>query len=206
MSAGTVLSAVRRSWVPLLFVLLFGWVDWLGHRSLLVIPGVLLAAALILLWPPVAGRLHLDGLWHRLPAWLRPIAVAAPGLAFLLWRGRTGSLAGTATVVAALSLVSVIALALFGPAIDRRLGGFYRVRNVVPKVVRLLLAPALAIVLSFVVVHGPSDLRALAGAAATPATVGTVSSVLIVIAALLSTAVGFLLLREPAAAPAGSGR
>ncbi|HEV3230802.1 MAG TPA: hypothetical protein VG245_00965 [Candidatus Dormibacteraeota bacterium] len=200
MTPGVLLGRARRAWFPLLFVLLFGWLDWLSHHDPVVaVGGVVLAVAGILLWPEIAARLGLTALLQRVPQRFRPVLFAIPGLAFVLVRTQSGGASGQTTqTVAAISLVSVVVLSFLGPAIDRRLAGWYSRRNVVPRLPRMVLAPLLAVVLSYLIVHGaPADLPTLAGVGAASAAT-TPSSTLAVLASLVAAAVSFLLLREPA--------
>jgi hypothetical protein len=200
MSVSVLLGRARRAWFPLLFVLLFAWLDWLSHHDLVVpILGVLLAAGGILLWPEIAARLGITATVQRIPQRLRPILLALPGLAFVLLRAQGDPRSQTAPTIAVLSLVTVAALSFFGPAVDARLAGWYARRNLIPRLPRMLLTPLLAVVLSYLIVHGnPADLPALTGASA--AASGTSPSPLLaVLASLVTTAVGFMLLREPAA-------
>lgn len=199
--AGTLIARARGAWFPLLFVLLFAYIDFIAHHNLLVVVlGVVIAVAAILFWPDVAARLGLDALVGRIPQPVRPILFAIPGLAFLLMRGQTGTQTQAAPLVAVVSLMAVTALTVLSPAIDPRLSGYYRVRDLVPRLVRMIATPALAITLGFAIMHGGfADMPTLlsgktATAAAAP---GPVSPILLVVAALLSTGIGFLLLREP---------
>jgi len=171
------LQRARSSWYVILFILLFAAVDWIAHHDpVIAFLGAIIAIAAVLTWPDVAARLHVDRLLAKVPPLARAALIALPGLAFIALRERGG-------LVAVVTLAAVVGLAVFGPALDRRLAGFYRGRDAVPRAGRMVAAPVLALL--------------VAGAIAAPARgAASVSPVLLVLAALASTAIGFLLLRE----------
>jgi hypothetical protein len=203
---GTLLGRARGAWFPILFVLLFAYIDFIAHHNLLVVVGgVALALAAILFWPDLAARLGIGTLVSRIPAPMRPVLFAVPGLAFLLVRGQMGTQTQAAPTVAVISLIVVTALSVLSPAIDPRLSGYYRVRDLVPRLIRMIATPALAIAIGFAIMHGGlTDMPSLlSGKAATSAAApGALNPFLLVLASLTSTAAGFLLLREPSKVPA----
>jgi len=181
----------------LAFVALFCYLDWITHRSAVAV--VVIAAggiAVIVFGREIATKLNLQDEIAKIPARAKPILFAAPGLLYFMSRGSGTSGAGGPVFFA--SAIAVAAPALFGPEIDARLAGFYAARNkAAPRVLRMIAAPILAVLLSFLIIHGSlGDIGALFGgttkAARTPAGLGG----RFFLAALLSASVSFLLLRE----------
>jgi len=197
-----------RVWPTFIFLAIFGWLDWLTHRQLgVTIFGGGAIIALILFWPQLIVACGLQPLRERTPPFVPPLLLATPGMVYLLTRGAGTSDAGPAVVVTAMLLIAVFAF--FGQWIDARMSGWYRIRNrVLPRFLRIILTPIVAILLSFAIVHGSlTDLPALWGAGtATPKRVRTVGyfgesvavvdTATFVLAAILAALVAMLLLRE----------
>jgi len=157
------LSRLKQSWFPLLFLALFAWLDWIMHRSLFFIYQVGgFAAAIILLRPEIrqllGGRINV-----RLHPVITTLLWAAPALIYFIYRGQGTSAAGVPVVIAVCG--TLIATAAFGEQIDAKLAGYYRVRDrIVPPVLAGILVLVVPILISFAVIHGSlSDLPALLG-------------------------------------------
>lgn len=148
----------------LVVVAIFSYMDWLTHRELVV--AVVLggaAAAVILFHREVVERANLGPYLSQIPAPVRPILSAVPGVVYFLSRGQGTSGAGGIVLIAI--LLSVGAVALFGRAIDSRLAGFYTARDrILPLPVRMVLALVLPILTAFLIIHGSlADIPALFG-------------------------------------------
>lgn len=159
-----VLARARRMWVVLASFVLLCYLDWLTHRDVafLIIAGGLVLT-LLLIGPELAEAVGLRAPLSRLPAVVKSLLFAAPGYAYLASRGQ-----GTTDVAAPVivtGIVIIIVLAVTGEAIDTRLAPFYSARNrVLPRGVRQGLTLVLAIVASFLIIHGDiTDLPALFG-------------------------------------------
>lgn len=153
------------------YVVFFAWLDWIIHRSIvfiIVVGGGLIVVALnrtrigqaIMsaewLRPAVEA-------WQKLPPRVQSLLTSLTPLIYFLFRGQGTSSAGMVVLIAG---VMVAATVIFlGPAIDPKLEGFYAARNrVLARGVRMVLAPVLAILIAFLVVHGSlADLPALFG-------------------------------------------
>jgi hypothetical protein len=189
---------LATTWPVFIFVALFGWLDWFTHRDrlFLIVTGVV-AAGLLILGPAIISALKVTDVVAKIPWWVKPFLWAAPAYAYMFIRGQGTRNAGVPIIVTGLVLLAALLLA--GPVIDVVLSGYYRVRNrLVPRTVRILLSPVLAIVLSFLIVHGDlSSIPALWGGHTNlgkPASI--TSTTLFVVAALLSMIVTTLLLRD----------
>jgi hypothetical protein len=159
------------------YLLLFAWLDWITHRSvlfILIVGGALLLGALFRSRVGEAIRkaslrdssgaiARVLEVWADLPWQVRRILVALTPLIYFLVRGQGTSGAGFVVVFA--TLLVVLAIVLLGTQIDRLLDPFFVLRDkVLPRWVRHLLAPVLAIIIAFVIVHGSLlDLPALFG-------------------------------------------
>lgn len=196
--AAYIIRRLRATWPVLIFTTLFMWLDWITHRdaAFIVIIG-LLVAAVVVFGPAIIAWLNLTATVAMIPWWIKPFLFAAPAYIYLLSRGQGTTDAGTPIVITGLILLA--ALLAVGPSLDARLAGFYQARNrLVPRPLRIVLSPLIAIVLSFLIVHG--DLSSLpafwGGSTQTRKRAAETDTSLFVIAALLSTIVTLLLLRE----------
>lgn len=189
-----------RALIPVVFLGLMLYVDWITHREVrfIVIAGSvtmigLIASRIVLARQTFTGNLATWG-----PR-LVPIAYALPGVMYLnSGRGRGTLPASVASSVARTTFVLVAIVSLLGPWIDVRLDAFYATRDrILPLLIRILLAPVAAVLISFLVVHGSlADLPAMWGgqtesAKAAPEVPGSTYRN----AAILSAGVSFLLLR-----------
>jgi hypothetical protein len=159
------------------YLLLFAWLDWITHRSILfilIVGGALLLGALFRTRLGAAIRrasirdrsgtiARVLEFWADLPWQVQRILVALTPLIYFVLRGQGTSGAGFVVVFA--TLLVVVAIVLLGGPIDRALDPFFAWRDkMLPRWARHLLAPVLAIVIAFVVVHGSLlDLPALFG-------------------------------------------
>ena len=159
------------------YLILFAWLDWITHRSvvfILIVGGGLLLAAVFL--PQIraavrsaatrdaAGVLgRVVGFWDRLPEPIRRIVIALTPLIYFVLRGQGTSGAGSVVIFA--TLLVVLAIVLLGKQIDKVLDPFYAARDgVLPRWLRAILAPVLGVLVAFIVVHGSIlDLPALFG-------------------------------------------
>ena len=159
------------------YLALFAWLDWITHRSVLfivVVGGGLFLGAVFRsrIGAAIRSAAQRDsagvigrvvGFWDGLPEPVRRIAVALTPLLYFLLRGQGTSDAGFVVVFA--TLMVVLAIVLLGEHIDRILDPFYAARDgLLPRWLRAILAPVLAVLIAFVVVHGSIlDLPALFG-------------------------------------------
>ncbi|HCT79336.1 MAG TPA: hypothetical protein DGT23_22800 [Micromonosporaceae bacterium] len=159
------------------YLLLFAWLDWITHRSVIFIlivgVGLFLGAvfrARIAAAIRSFGRRDTSGVfsgvltfWDGLPWQVQRILVALTPLIYFVFRGQGTSGAGFVVVVA--TLVVVLAIVLFGARLDKVLDPLYAARDgLLPRWLRVVLAPVLAVLIAFVVVHGSLlDLPALFG-------------------------------------------
>jgi hypothetical protein len=165
------------------YLLFFAWLDWITHRSIAFIVvvggGILFAAMFRTGIAEVCRTLSLrdssgwtsrilNG-WSRLPWHVRRLIVALTPLFYFLLRGQGTSGAGGTVFFG--GLVVVAPVILLGDQLDRILRGYYEQRDrFLPRWVRLILAPVLAVLIAFVVVHGSLlDLPALFGGTTTAA-------------------------------------
>jgi hypothetical protein len=185
-------------WPVLIFVALFTWLDWITHRDIaFIIIFLIVGVGLLVFWPMIIVALNLTDVVAKIPWWVRPFLYAAPAYIYMLSRGQGTTDAGTPIIITGLVLLA--ALLFIGPSIDSVLAGYYRVRDrLVPRPVRIVLSPVIAIVLSFLIVHGDlSSIPAFWGGATNTRRMAIETSVwLFVAAALLSMIVTILLLRE----------
>ena len=206
------LARARAAWLPLLYVVIFAWLDWITNRSVLFILFVGGLAVATLLYPEeLTGRLAqllrnvsdqaakaVDSTyqsWQRSPLWLRRAAVGLVPLTYFLLRGQGTSEAGGTVTIAILLLLAVTA---GSGRIDAVLGPYYSVRNrLLPAAVRAAVALGLAILIAFAVVHGSlRDIVALFGGATVDSQAPTGLQGRFFVAVLLSGACAFLLMRE----------
>lgn len=161
------------------YILFFAWLDWITHRSLPFI--ILVGSALLLGAVFQAGIVRyiqalslrdtsgwtnrlLNG-WSNLPWKVRRTLVALTPLLYFVLRGQGTSGAGGAVLLGGAAVA--VPVILLGDQIDRLLRRYYRRRNMLlPRWLRLILAPTLAVILAFAIVHGSLlDLPALFGGA-----------------------------------------
>jgi len=157
------LSRLKRSWFPLLFLALFAWLDWIMHRSLYFILQAGGTVAAIVLLRPEIGQLVRGRFNVRVHPVVTTLLWAAPALIYFYFRGQGTSSAGIPVIIAVCG--TLIVTALFGERIDAALAGYYRVRDrILPPPVAAILVLVVPIVISFAVIHGSlSDLPAFVG-------------------------------------------
>jgi hypothetical protein len=188
---------LRRTWMVLPLVGLMGWIDYLTNRQPgIVVVELLLVVGGIAIGPDIARGFGLSAALDRAPRWVRPALLALPAVLWFFFRGQ--GVSRTGWIVAAVGVGSAAGLAVIGPQLDRKLAGFYAARNrVLPRLVRTILAVALPVVVSLVVVHG--SIKALpvlfqgtteSGAAATGRPLN------FILGTVISVAGAFLLMRE----------
>lgn len=154
---------VKQSWFPLMFLLLFAWLDWIMHRSILFLLFIGGAAVALVLFRQDIGRV----VRARLNVQVHPVAStllwAAPALLYFLMRGQGTSGAAIPVILAVCG--TLVSTAIFGDRIDAVLSGYYKVRDrILPPVVAAVLVLVLPILISFAVIHGSlSDLPAFFG-------------------------------------------
>ncbi|SMC50911.1 hypothetical protein [Kibdelosporangium aridum] len=186
------------------YVVFFAWLDWIMHRSLVFVIVVGGGLIIVVLNKSRIGKLILSGMWarpfverwQRLPEHVRQYLVSTTPLLYFLFRGQGTSDGGALVVIAAL-LVSG-AFVFFGHVIDPKLQSFYARRDkILARPVRMVLAPVLAILIAFLVVHGSlADLPALfGGETSSPQSPMGLSGQLF-LATLLAAVCTALLLRE----------
>jgi hypothetical protein len=187
----------RRDWLPLLFVALFAWLDWVINRSLAF---VLLAgggvSGAIMFRAEIAERLGLVRWFKFVPARVASLLFATPGLLYFLIRGQGTSEAGLAVVLA--TLLALATIMFCGSRIDDRLAPFYAFRDrILPRMFRMLIALAVAILMSFLIIHGSlGDLPALFGGTTHSPQAPAGIQWRFFLATLLAAASAFLLVRE----------
>ena len=192
---------LMSSWFPLVFVVLFTWLDWISHRDLFAAIILFGGSAVVIFRSEIGARTGLTKVAEQLPPQAKPIFLAIPGLVYYYLRGQGTADPTVANAVILFTMGFVVVVAIFGQKIDARLAGFYESRNrILPRLVRGILAPVLAVLISFAVIHGNlGDLPALFGgttvAARSPVEVSTLT---FVVATLLAAGASFLLLRDRA--------
>jgi hypothetical protein len=194
----------RAVWVFVAYVVFLAWLDWITHRSVvfvIVVGGGLVAAVV---YRSRLGRVIMATDWARpvVETWdrasprVRRLITSMAPLLYVLVRGQGTSNAGVPVVVAGLAVA--VAVIFFGNRIDARLMTYYAARDrLLPRGVRMLLAPALAIVIAFLVVHGSlADIPALFGGQTSSPQSPIGLSGAIFLATLLAGVCTVLLLRE----------
>jgi hypothetical protein len=197
---GDVKGRARSALLPLTFVALFAWLDWVLHRNLvfiLVVGGVVVVA--ILYRGEIAQRSGLGEFMRGLSPVNQALIRAAPALLYFLLRARgTAGLGAILVVLVALGVV--IGMVKYGAKIDQRLAPFYRVRDRALSLrVRTVMAVIFPVVVGFGIIHGSlADLPALfGGATSSPQTpVGLEAQYFL--GAVLCAGVTILLLRKGA--------
>jgi hypothetical protein len=207
---------LRRIWLVLVYVGLFAWFDWIAHRDVLFLAFAVLVVAMLLLAPEIgqavsrlqggryaAGVAQLTKLIHGFPAIppiVRPFLLAIPGLSYLVARGQGTAPDGMALVVVVTVLSFLVVVVVAGGRIDAGLAPYFAIRNRVPRIARLVIAPIVSIIVAFLVVHQDlGDLPALwGGTTNTRHTPADVDLWLFGLAALLASVLSYLLIHEAA--------
>lgn len=162
---GDVKGRARSALLPLTFVALFAWLDWVLHRNLvfIVIVGGAVVVA-ILYRGEIAQRSGLGEFMRGLSPVNQALMRAAPALLYFLVRAR-GTAGLGAILVVLVALGAVIGMVKYGAQIDQRLSPFYRVRDRVLSLrVRTIMAVIFPVVVGFGIIHGSlADLPALFG-------------------------------------------
>lgn len=164
---GDVTSRARSGLLPLTFVALFAWLDWVLHRNpafILLVGGVVVVA--ILYRGEIAQRIGLGEFMRGLSPVNQALLRAAPALLYFLLRARgTAGLGAILVVLVALGVV--IGVVKYGAQIDQRLSPFYHVRDRALSLrIRTVMAVIFPVVIGFGIIHGSlADLPALFGGA-----------------------------------------
>lgn len=193
----TIRRALRVHWLPLAYIVMFAWLDWLLHRDIALI--ILIGTVAIIVtfgWPTIAWRLRIPE--HHITRRSRGVLPALPPLAYFVIRGRGTS--GATGIIASLAMLGVVAILFeFWGHFDTLLTPVYTLRNqFVPRQLRNVLALLLPIILSFLVIHGSlSDLPALIGGRTRAPQSGYDLGLRLFIGMCVSFASAFLLLRRP---------
>jgi len=185
-----------RSWLPLVYLVLVGYFDYISHREwvpLLLMGGAAIGAILY----RQAIYAFLRPLGQLVPEHWFPVLLAGlPALLYFMTRG-SGTLSSSGVLLIAVMLGALIfGVVTRGEAVDRALQPWYELRDrLLPKVVRLVAPPFLAIFLSFAIAQGTlGDFDAMFGGTTDKAAIPSTSKILI--ATLLTVVVTFLLARE----------
>ena len=184
------------SWLPLVYLVLVGYFDYISHREwvpLLLMGGAAIGAILFRQTIYAAMRPLSQIIPER---WFPVLLAGAPALLYFLSRG-SGTLSSSGVLLIALMLGALIfGMVTRGEAVDRALQPWYETRDrLLPKAVRLLAPPFLAIFLSFAIAQGTlGDFDAMFGGTTDKSAIPSTSKILI--ATLLTVVVTFLLARE----------
>ena len=185
-----------RSWLPIVYLVLVGYFDYISHRewgALLLMGGAAVGA--ILYRQVIYGFMRPLG--QIVPErWFPVLLAGVPGLLYFLTRG-SGTLDSSGVLLIALMLGALIfGMVTRGEAVDKTLQPWYELRDrMLPKAVRLLAPPFLAIFLSFAIAQGTlSDFDAMFGGTTDKAAIPSTGKTLI--ATLFTVVVTFLLARE----------
>lgn len=182
----------------LAFIALFAYLDWITHRSMVetVLLGGL-AAGGFLYRRTIVERLGIQEQVAGMSRVWRTVLAALPGFLYFMVRGQGTSGAG-GTVLVGLVIV-VGASAVFGPALDAKLAGFYAARNRwLPRALRMVLAIVAPVLVAFIVIHGSlSDLPALFGGTTNHPMSPVGREDRFLLGTLLSAVAAWLLLRDP---------
>jgi len=192
------------------YLILFAWLDWITHRSVIFIwivgGGLILGAVLM---PQIRAAVRsaatrdsagfvgrVVGFWDALPEPVRRIAIALTPLIYFVFRGQGTSDAGLVVIFA--TLLVVLAIVLLGKQIDQVLDPFYAARDgILPRWLRAILAPVLGVLVAFVVVHGSIlDLPALFGGPTRSPQSPVGLEFRFLVATLLASVLAVLLVRE----------
>jgi hypothetical protein len=204
------MSSRRGTLLFVAYIVFFSWLDWILHRSfvfIVVVGGGLIIAAVYrsnlvarlsdAAHGGIADRIRpVVDTWERMPERLQRLLISLTPLLYFLVRGQGTSGAGGAV---ALASVIVAAVAIFsGPVLDERLSDFYAARDrLLPRPIRLMLAPVVGVLIAFLVVHGSlRDLPALFGGKTESPQSPTDMAGRFFLATLLAGACTLLLVRE----------
>jgi hypothetical protein len=195
-AAASIPDQLLRSWMPLVYLLIAGYFDYIAHRqwgALLLMGGAAVGAILY----RRAIYAFMRPLNQLIPErWFPVLLAGVPGLLYFLTRG-SGTLSSSGVLLIVLMLGALIfGLVTRGEAVDKALQPWYEFRDrLLPKVVRLVAPPFLAVFLSFAIAQGTlGDFDAMFGGKTDKAAIPSTSKILI--ATLLTVAVTFLLARE----------
>ena len=184
------------SWLPLVYLVLVGYFDYISHREwvpLLLMGGAAIGAILY----RKAIYAFMRPLGELIPErWFPVLLAGLPALLYFMTRG-SGTLSSSGVLLIAVMLGALIfGVVTRGEAVDRALQPWYELRDrLLPKVVRLLAPPFLAIFLSFAIAQGTlSDFDAMFGGTTDKAAIPSTGKILI--ATVLTVVVTFLLARE----------
>ena len=195
-SAASIPDQLVRSWLPLVYLVLVGYFDYISHRqwgALLLMGGAAIGA--ILFRQAIYGFMRPLGQFVP-ERWFPVLLAGVPGLLYFLTRG-SGTLDSSGLLLIVLMLGALIfGLVTRGEAVDKTLQPWYEFRDrLLPKAARLLAPPFLAIFLSFAIAQGTlSDFDAMFGGTTDKAAIPSTGKILI--ATLLTVVVTFLLARE----------
>jgi len=185
-----------RSWLPLVYLVLVGYFDYISHRqwgAVLLMGGAAVGA--ILYRQAIYGFMRPLGQFVP-ERWFPVLLAGVPGLLYFLTRG-SGTLDSSGVLLIALMLgVLIFGVVTRGEAVDKALLPWYELRDrLLPKAVRLLAPPFLAIFLSFAIAQGTlTDFDAMVGGTTDKAAIPSTGKILI--ATLFTVVVTFLLARE----------
>ena len=201
----TALNERESPVLPVFFVILLAYFDWVLHNQIpfAVILG-LGGAVVIVMRPSILRATGGDQVLAQFTPWVRPVAATLPVVVYMLWRGQGTSDSG-ANVLFAVALVLVVSL-VWERQINSALAGFLAGRDrLLPKPLRTLLIAVVPILVGFVVVHGSlADLPAMFGGTTNRAVSPANRGGQIFLGTLLSAVVGYLLAAKPAPADARS--
>jgi hypothetical protein len=185
-----------RSWLPLVYLVLAGYFDYISHREWapLLLMGGAAVGAILYRHAIYAAMRPLNQLIPE--RWFPVLLAGLPALLYFLSRG-SGTLGSSSVLLIALMLGALIfGVVTRGEAVDRALQPWYELRDrLLPRAVRLLAPPFLAVFLSFAIAQGTlGDFDAMFGGTTDKAAIPSTSKTLI--ATLLTVVVTFLLARE----------
>jgi hypothetical protein len=191
--------SAKRLWPAVALVLYAGYFDKKVHRNW---TGTVLICGIALV--PILFHRSLGPIarpWlAKIPAKSRGlIVVGIPAALIYITRWRGQQTQGAAIVTVALPLALGFALTAGRERIDERLAPFYERRNrVLPRAARFGLVLAIPVVLTFAIAQRSlSDIGAIFGGQTKASRPVNQAGGRILITALLSTALGFVLLNEP---------
>jgi hypothetical protein len=185
-----------RSWLPLVYLVLVGYFDYISHREwvpLLLMGGAAIGAILYRQAIYAAMRPLGEVIPER---WFPVLLAGAPALLYFLTRG-SGTLSSSGVLLIAVMLGALIfGVVTRGEAVDRALQPWYELRDrLLPRAVRMVAPPFLAIFLSFAIAQGTlSDFDAMFGGTTDKAAIPSTGKILV--ATLLTVVVTFLVARE----------